>query len=247
MKRHQIKAFDFKINQEICGKYIVKEKLGAGWEGEVYKIIEKTTGIERAAKFFYPHRNIGNKIAKHYAKLLHRLSSCPIVIHYQTYEKIIFEEHDIMVIVSEYVCGEQLSTFLARQRGKYIGIFPGLQLLHALAAGLESMHSLRITHGDLHPQNIIIKRYGLGFDLKVLDMYRHHGSTLRNDVATDIYDSIRVFYDAIGGAKKYSKHPPEIKGIILGLKRGLIQKKFKTASQLKNYLENTQWTSAYRE
>lgn len=242
----KIEAFNFPINRELCGKYLIKEKLGAGWQGEVYKIVEKSTGIERAAKLFFPHRNVKDKAAVQYAKLLHKLSDCPIVIHYQTHEYILFKQHRITILISEYVEGELLSQFLLRQPGKHIGIFRGLQLLHALANGLQSMHAHRVTHGDLHAENIIVRRYGLGFDLKILDMYPQERN-LKSHFDDDICDSIRLFYDAIGGAKKYKKHPPEIKKIILGLKRTLINSKFRTATQLRNYLENIEWESSYRE
>lgn len=243
----KIKQFNFHLNQTICGKYIIKEKLGAGWEGEVYRVKEIETGIDRAVKLFYPHRNIKNKNAIQYAKLLHTLSGCPIAIQYQTYDNLVYNDRQITLLVSEYIEGELLSSFLQRHPGKHIGVFRGLQLLHALSAGLESMHSLKISHGDLHADNIIVKRYGLGFDLKVLDMYRHQGQTFKNHGQGDICDSIKIFYDAIGGIKKYSKHPPEVKAIIMGLKRTLILKKFKTASQLRLYLENIDWKSSYRE
>lgn len=239
-------SFNFKPGQELCKKYTVIDKLGSGWEGEVYHIVEKETKIERAAKFFFPQRNTKNKTAINYAKLLDRLSPCPIVIHYQTMETMRYQRQDIAVLISEYVEGEILTRFLERQPGKHIGIFRGLQLLHALASGLESMHNLRVSHGDLHADNIIIKRYGLGFDLKILDM-SPQGRMLKDHVHDDICDSIRIFYDAIGGKKKYAKHPPEVKSIVLGLKRSLICKKFKSTLQLRDYLENIEWTSAYRE
>jgi hypothetical protein len=47
----------------------------------------------------------------------------------------------------------------------------------------------------------------------------------------------------VGGAARYSKQPPEIKGICCGLKHGLILKKFRTAGQLREYLENLEWNS----
>ena len=37
-----------------------------------------------------------------------------------------------------------------------------------------------------------------------------------------MFDLIRIFYDAIGGAKHYRKQPPEVKAICCGLKRSLI-------------------------
>ena len=47
--RNLIEAFDFKPGRRIANKYEILKKIGSGWEGEVYKILELRTGIERAA------------------------------------------------------------------------------------------------------------------------------------------------------------------------------------------------------
>lgn len=241
-----IDSFDLEPNDTICGKYKVIEPLGYGYEGEVYKIVEKGTGVIRAAKLFFPQQNAGNKVAVRYAKLLHKLSNCSIVIHYHTHEYLKFDGQRVTCLISEYVDGIKLSDFIKRQPGKRLDVFRGLQLLHALITGLETMHNLRVSHGDIHSGNIIVKRYGLGFELKLLDMYRWAG-VYRKSMVDDICDSIRVFYDAIGGRKQYAKHPKEIKQICLGLKESLIIKKFPTATHLRDYLENIEWKNGYRE
>src|SRR4051812_18252346 len=51
------RPFDFQPGKSVAGKYVVERYLGGGWEGEVYVIVEKATGIRRAAKFYYPHRD----------------------------------------------------------------------------------------------------------------------------------------------------------------------------------------------
>ena len=48
--------FDFSEDNVLSDKYEVIEKLGEGWEGEVYLVKELDTDIERAAKFFYPEK-----------------------------------------------------------------------------------------------------------------------------------------------------------------------------------------------
>ena len=46
----------------IAGKYQVIARLGGGWEGEVYRIVEMATGVECAAKIFFPVRNVKNRL-----------------------------------------------------------------------------------------------------------------------------------------------------------------------------------------
>lgn len=241
-KLEKIDAFDFVTGRTLGGKYEVIEQLGTGWEGEVYRIRELATGVERAAKFFYPHRNISDRTIKFHARKLARLATCPILINYHTHDQIRFRGHVVKFLVSELFEGEQLEQFVARQRKKKLTVFEGLHLLHTLAAGLEQIHEVGEYHGDLHPANIMVQRRGIDFDIKLIDMYRWHGSAGSN-IREDVCDVIRVFYDAIGGRAAYAKHPPEVKWICAGLKRSLILKRFRTAGDLRWHLENMEWES----
>ncbi len=235
-----VNSFALLLGSRLGSKYEVVSLLGRGWEGEVYLIREIATGIERAAKFFFPQRNPHDRASTHYAKKLHKLRHCSILIQYHTQEKLNFRGISITFLVSDYVEGELLCDFITRQPGKRLSVFQGVHLLHALAAGIEPIHNTREYHGDLHDENIIIQRYGIGFDLKLLDMF-HWGPSSSENIHNDVCDMIRIFYDAIGGKKHYAKHPREIKMICYGLKISFILKKFKTAGQLRQYLETMRW------
>ena len=239
--KNHIESFRFRAGQDIAGKYEIMSRLGAGWEGEVYLIREHGTRIERAAKFFFPQRNKGAKLSNWYARKLHKLQNCPILIQYHNREQIEFNDIPVIFLVSEYVEGELLSSFLKRQRGKRISVFQAIHLLHALAVGVESVHKAREYHGDLHADNVIIRRHGLGFDLKVLDLY-HWGRSSQENMQADICDMIRLFYDAIGGKSRYSNQPKEVKEICCGLRRSLITEKFRTARKLREHLEGMHWS-----
>ncbi len=238
--RRRIKEFGFKPGLIVAEKYEIVALLGTGWEGEVYLLRECSTGIERAAKFWYPHRNPANRVARFYARKLHKLRHCPILIQYHTQETIDYRDQPVRFLVSEYVEGEILSDFLRRQPGKRIPVFQGLHLLHALACGIESIHNLREYHGDLHEENVIIRRYGLSFDLKLVDMF-HWGPASQENIHEDVCNLIRIFYEAIGGQKRYARQPVEAKTVCCGLKRSLILQKYRTAGQLRQYLETMQW------
>jgi serine/threonine protein kinase len=237
-----IDTFDFEPGRFLARKYEIVSRLGAGWEGEVYLVCERSTGIERAAKFFFPHRNPANRTLTYYAKKLHRLRSCPVLIKYHTQETFYYRGVRVSFLVSEYVEGELLSELLRRQPGKRLDAFQGLHLLYSLAAGIEDIHRLHEYHGDLHTDNIIVRRLGLGFDVKLVDLFRW-ASPKRVNIQDDICDLIRLFYDAIGGRKHYAKQLPEIKAICCGLKRTLILKKFPTAAHLTRHLETMPWGS----
>ncbi|MCK4941873.1 protein kinase, partial [candidate division WOR-3 bacterium] len=196
--RRYVNSFNFPAGRIIAGKYEVLSLLGSGWEGEVYRVCERNTGVERAAKVFFRQRNRYDRATKYYARKLHKLRHCSILIQYHTQERITFHRDSTTVLISEYVEGELLSDFVKRQPGKRLTLFEGLHLLHALAAGIEEIHRAREYHGDLHDDNIIIKRQGLGFQVKVVDMY-NWGTPDAGHIRDDVCDLIRIFYDAIGG------------------------------------------------
>ncbi|TPW17166.1 MAG: serine/threonine protein kinase domain-containing protein, partial [Halothiobacillaceae bacterium] len=227
-------------NMLLANKYAVVSRLGAGWEGEVYLIREVSTGIERTAKLFFPYRNQRDVTAKFYAKKLHKLRHCPIIIQYSTQEFITIDGLSVTMLVSEYVEGELLSQFIARQPNRRLSAFAALHLLHALASGMESIHASDEYHGDLHSDNVIIQRYGLSFDLKLVDFFRL-GAPKKEYIRNDVIDLVFLFHEALGGRKHYAKHPPEVKAICCGLKHSLITKKFKHAGRLRQYIETMEW------
>lgn len=235
-----IESFELQPGRILAGKYEIVSLLGAGWEGEVYLMREVITGVERAGKFFFPHRNEKGRAARTYALRMETLRACPVVVQYYTHETFQFRGRPIMFLVSEFVEGELLSRFLARQPGGRLPPFEALHLLHTLAVGVEAIHNLREYHGDLHADNIIVRRHGIGFRLKLIDIFQWHGARAEN-IADDVCDLIRIFYDTLGGQKRYARQRDEIKGICCGLKRSLILKKYRNAGQLRQYLETMTW------
>ncbi|MCB0321739.1 MAG: protein kinase [Bdellovibrionales bacterium] len=236
--RHErIDSFGFAPGRILAGKYEVVDCLGAGWEGEVYKVRELATGIERAIKFFFPHRQKRKDLLRWYANKLHKFRGCPMVIQYQTQDTMRFRGQQVTFLVSEFVEGVLLKEFLKQRRGMRLTPFEGLHLLHALACGMEAIHLLRDYHGDLHLENVIVCRQGLRFDLKLLDLY-HWNTPNTENIQDDVCDLVRIFYEATGGKKHYKNQPQFVKDICCGLKRSLILKKFRTAGHLRKYLEN---------
>jgi tRNA A-37 threonylcarbamoyl transferase component Bud32 len=235
-----ITEFDLAPGRMLARKYEIIRPLGTGWEGEVFHVREHPTDIERAVKLFYPHRNPGGRTANFYARKLHKLRHCPIAIQYHTRETIQYRHIPVTLLVSEFVEGELLTAFLKRQPGRRLTAFQGLHLLHALACGIECIHAMGEYHGDLHADNIIVQRFGLGFDLKLLDFFQWRAPKTEN-ISEDVIDLVRIFYEAIGGRRFYARQPQIVKDICRGLKRSLILENFRTAGQLREHLETLTW------
>lgn len=240
MSRQRVETFGLRPGTILAERYEVLAKLGSGWEGEVYLVSERAAGVERTAKLFFPQRNPRDRTTKFYARKLHKLRHCPIVVQYHTQESIELRGVQVKFLVSEFVEGEILDRFVRRQRGRRLQPFQAVHLLHALARGVECIHRAGDYHGDLHVENVMVKRVGLEFDLKLIDMF-HWGAPTAEHRRDDIVDLVRLFYDVLGGQRHYAGQPPEVKSICRGLKRSLILGRFRTMTKLREYLETMEW------
>src|ERR1700761_3458134 len=125
----KVKRFDLAPGRVVAGKYQIERPLGSGWEGEVYAIVERATGIRRAAKFYYPHRDPTGKASINYARKLDALRHCPILMQYHHQEIASVRKKKVTVVISELVEGEKLSEFLNRQPKHKLPTFEALNVL----------------------------------------------------------------------------------------------------------------------
>jgi len=233
-------AFDLPPGRSLGPHYEVIEFLGGGWEGEVYKVEERRTGIIRAAKLFYDRKDVREEPLLRYARKLYKLRNCPIVIQYHHRGLAKVHGKQIDFLVSDFVDGEMLSTFLNRQKHKRLPTFEALHLLYDLALGVEQIHYLSEYHGDIHSDNIMVKRQGLGFEVRLLDLF-DLGRSTREKILRDVIFMIDVLWEMIGGAQGYRQAGPEIRSIIKGRKHSLIARQFANAGHLRVALENLEW------
>ena len=236
----RIESFDFQEGRRIGRRFQIAERLGAGWEGEVYRLVEEATGIDRVAKFYFPHRNKNGNASRRYARRVHRLRGCPIVIEYVYHDWCQYRRTRIEYVISDYAEGELLSRLMERQPGKRFNTFEGLHILHALATGIEQVHARNEYHGDIHTDNIMVRRRGLSFEMKILDFY-DLGRSNREKRFEDVVGMIHVFHEIIGGRRRYARQPAIVHDICKGLKRSLIRRLFHDSHDLRRYLETYNW------
>lgn len=240
MTPKRIQNFPLFEGQLLAGKYRVLEKLGGGWEGEVFRVRETMTGVDRAAKFFFPQRNPRDRSVKFYAKKLHKLRDCPVVIQYVTQERVMIGDQRVTFLVSEYAEGQVLSEFLKDQPGHRLHHFEALHLLNALSKGMALVHQKRESHGDLHTANVMVRRHGLSFEVKVIDFFQWSGAK-PDQLQDDVFGLIEILYACVGGRKHYARQPEVIKDIVRGRKSSLIRQRFRTAVHLRDHLEELTW------
>ncbi|MFT3787126.1 MAG: protein kinase [Tepidisphaeraceae bacterium] len=232
--------FDFEPGRKV-GRYVIEQSLGGGYEGEVYVVVDRATGIRRAAKFYYPQRDPHGKNAIAYARKLDALRHCPILLQYLHQEVIRVKRSPVTVVISELVEGVKLSDFLAEQ--KKLSTFECLHVLYALARGISPIHARGEYHGDIHDENIMIRRRGIGFEVKLLDFF-DLGRPSKDKIEKDVLNLIEVFHVITGGRDRYADQPKVVKDIIRGLKDTLILERFQTAGDIQRHLETLEWQTA---
>ena len=236
----KVKRFDFPPGRSVAGKYEIERPLGSGWEGEVYVIRERSTGIRRAAKFYYPHRDPLGKAAITYARKLDALRHCPILMQYHHQEVAYVKRRKVTVVISELVEGQKLSEFLKSQPGQRLSTFEALHVLYVLAKGIAPIHARGEYHGDIHDDNIMIRRQGITFEIKLLDFF-DLGKPTRSKIHKDVLNLIQVFHATVGGREHYPQQPKVVKDVIRGLKDSLILDRFQSAGDIQHHLETLAW------
>lgn len=239
--------YDFSPGHVLARKYEVLSRVGAGRSGELYMLSEQATGIERTAKFFYPHVDPAGRIATTYAQKLHRLRHCDILLPYRTQETISVGGRDVTFLVSDFVRGEPLAEFLKRQPSGRLPTFEALHLLHALASGVEKLHAAGEHHGELGADSLLVQRKGLGFQVKLIDLSPEAVTRARKAKRTaslqdDVYELLGLFLAALGGPRFYARQPQPIKTLCLGLKRQALRERYRDAGELRRTLETMHWS-----
>jgi serine/threonine protein kinase len=134
----------------------------------------------------------------------------------------------------------KLSEFLERQPRKRLSTFEALHVLHALAKGIAPIHARGEYHGDIHDDNIMIRRVGIDFDVKLLDFF-DLGKPTRSKIHKDVLNLLQVFYAIVGGRDNYPRQPKVVKDIIRGQKDSLILARFDSAGDIARHLETLTW------
>ena len=146
----------------------------------------------------------------------------------------------VTIVISELVEGQKLSEFLHVQRNHALSTFEALHVLYVLAKGIAPIHSRGEYHGDIHDDNIMIRRQGINFEVKLIDFF-DLGRPTRSKIHKDVLNLVEVFHVIVGGRERYSKQPKVVKDIIRGLKDSLILQRFQSAAAIQRHLESLEW------
>jgi eukaryotic-like serine/threonine-protein kinase len=147
--------------QTLANRYDIKEILGAGGMGVVFRAWDRDLQEAVAIKTLKPEVMDPQSIErfKQEIRLARKISHRNVVRNYD-----LGESDGMLFITMEYVEGTSLEKLL-RQKGKLpigVALTVGKQLLRAL----EAAHEMGVIHRDIKPQNIVVEPTGL---VKVMD------------------------------------------------------------------------------
>jgi tRNA A-37 threonylcarbamoyl transferase component Bud32 len=113
-------------------------------------------------------------------------------------------------------------------------------VLYVLARGIAPIHARGEYHGDIHDDNIMVRRQGIEFEVKLIDFF-DLGKPTKSKIYKDVLNLIEVFHTIVGGRARYRYQPQVVKDIIRGLKDSLILERFSSAGDIQRHLENLTW------
>ena len=152
----------------IAGKYAIKERIGAGGMGAVYRALHQQTGGDVAVKVLHGTAALDDHAVKRFQL---EAQNAAQLRHANTIRVVDFGIDDgVFYLVMEHLVGHALNDLIAQQ-----GPFPWRRAVHITRQVLASLweaheHPRIIIHRDIKPANIfVLDQAGMKDHVKVLD------------------------------------------------------------------------------
>ncbi|GAB4347204.1 MAG: hypothetical protein Kow0099_29080 [Candidatus Abyssubacteria bacterium] len=147
-----------RLSRTISGRYELKEKLGRGGMGVVYRAYDRQLGMDVAIKFLADR--LANDFSateslKQEAKAAMRLTH-PNIIRLYNFEA----TPEATYLLMEFVCGESLAAMASRKPDGRFSEQEVIRYISEVCEALKFAHSEHVIHRDIKPSNIIVTADG---------------------------------------------------------------------------------------
>jgi len=160
------------------GNYLLKDKIGQGGVGIVFRALDEGSQQEVAIKILNSH-SLGD--VKHMQRFRREIRMHAKLKHKNIIAfKDIFEEGDVVALVMELLSGCNLKEYVNHKGA--LALHELLDIAIAILSALEAAHAQGIIHRDLKPSNVFMTDEG---DIKLMDF----GLAKIGNTAEDITDS----------------------------------------------------------
>ena len=156
-----------RVGELLGDKYRIVRFIGEGGMGTVYEAYHNVVGRRFAVKFLHSELARVDEILERFK----REAQAAGALESENIASIVDFGHavdGIPYIVMEFLIGEDLARFLAREGS--LPVVRAVNIIIQACRGLDAAHASGIIHRDLKPENLFICRRGDGSDLvKILD------------------------------------------------------------------------------
>uniref|UniRef100_A0A672L5J9 Myosin, light chain kinase 5 n=1 Tax=Sinocyclocheilus grahami TaxID=75366 RepID=A0A672L5J9_SINGR len=142
--------------------YHVREKLGVGKFGEVYRMTHKHTGQVYAGKFYRARVSREKTAARQEIKLMNKLRHPKLVQCLAAYDT-----SSEIVMILEYIAGGELFERIVDENFEHTEP-NSVNYMRQILEGIQYIHSKHIVHLDLKPENIVCVK-SAGSLIKIID------------------------------------------------------------------------------
>ena len=177
---------------ERLGTYTVRDLLGAGAVGEVWRASDERLNRDVAIKLLLPHLSSDPQRARRFAEEARTAGSLNHPNILSVYD--VGEHSGVPFIVSEYVDGESLRVRL--KRGP-LSIETAAAVALQIARGLSAAHARGIVHCDLKPDNVFLRADG---GVKILDFGLARLKTAPSETSSELAE---VTFSSLAGTAGY--------------------------------------------
>lgn len=169
------------------GRYVIKELIGSGGSGFVYRALHPALGQDVCVKLFYPFKPEGEDAAGIVARGVRGLAAMnhPHIIKVFDFERFSLEDASSFYLVMELVRGRRLDEWSSSIAESGSTVSARLQMAVDITKALAAAHNCiyidelgfertGILHGDIKPGNIIVRTGNspVVLDFMMLDVQR---------------------------------------------------------------------------
>ncbi len=206
-------------------RFQIIEELGSGGMGTVYRVLDTNVGEEVALKLIRADIITEPKTIKRFRNEMKFTRQIPHRYVCRMYD--LGESEGTTYITMEYVCGEDLKSFI--RRSGLLAIPKALSVAKQVCEGLEEAHRVGVVHRDLKSSNVMIDEdgnarimdFGIARSLKTKDdtgfgvligtpeyMSPEQVETTNVDHRSDIYSLGIILFEMLTGSVPFRGDTP---------------------------------------